>query len=82
MADSVCQAPPNFQGHYKLKFFQQKIRIFSNKYFFSSHLIQCYARLMSESQGDSTGLWPDFVVKLSIPFHSSLEGWVIKKPEK
>ena len=37
MAESVCHAPSNFQWYYKLKFFQQKLQIFSNKYFFSSH---------------------------------------------
>ena len=35
-ADSVCHAAPNFQWHYKLKFFQQKLQIFltCDKYFF------------------------------------------------
>ena len=42
MADSVCHDLPNFLCHYKPKFFQQKLKIFSSKQFFSGHLIQCY----------------------------------------
>ena len=33
----------------KLKFLQQKLQIFQNKYFFSSHLIQCYKRPYSHA---------------------------------
>ena len=40
MADSYT--PPIFQWHYKLKFFWQKLQIFSNKQFFWSHLIPHY----------------------------------------
>ena len=33
---SVCWALPNFECHNKLKFFQKKLQIFSNKYYFKS----------------------------------------------
>ena len=69
MADNgyVCHAPPNFQRLYKLKFFQQKpIKFFSNKYFFSSHLILCYFSFYSSITCNSndraltwTGLFTD-----------------------
>ena len=39
MTDSVCYASSIFQRLSKLKFFQQKLQIFSNKCLFSSHLI-------------------------------------------
>ena len=39
---SVCRVSSIFHWHYRLKFFQQELQIFSNKWLFSSHLILCY----------------------------------------
>ena len=47
-ADNVCHAPSNFQRLHKLKFFQQKLKFFSNKKFFSSHLIPFYNCILAE----------------------------------
>ena len=78
MANGVCHATPNFQLHFKLKFFQQKLQIFSNKRFFSIHLIQCVACvslgvLVEGAKGLKRGIYCDRGLSLLYVFFSYLK---------